>query len=137
MNSFSHPELIKIARVQKQVIKLILISIVLLVISLFPWPEGVAALLVLPVSLGFIFIALCSAVLLYRLGTALDDPAPWLYAVLSLMPGINTAVLLILNLRATAALKKHGIQVGVMGALDFPTPTHTAGPPPIARTEAR
>lgn len=137
MNSFTHPELIKIARVQKQVIKLLLVSIVLLVISFFPWPADVAALLGLPVALAFILIALCSAVLLYQLGTALGDPAPWLYALLSFMPGVNTAVLLILNLRATAALKGHGIHVGVMGARDFPGSVDSANIPPIAHSERR
>lgn len=52
----------------------------------------------------------------YRLAKALQLPAPWVFVVCSFLPYVGVIVLLILNAQATAALKRAGIHVGLMGA---------------------
>jgi hypothetical protein len=55
-------------------------------------------------------------VLIYRLAKALEVQSPWVYVVCAFIPYINNLTLLVINVQATGALKRHGIQVGLMGA---------------------
>ncbi len=55
---------------------------------------------------------------LYKLGQALGMslPAIWLCSVALLFPCVSLGVLVVVNSRATDALQKAGVRVGLMGA---------------------
>lgn len=101
--TYNNTEVLDIAKRQKAIIWLILISI----------PVYAASLVIpfLPLIVGII-----SLVFIYQLAAALKESAPWLYVILGLIPCISLIALLVINSRATSALKAHGIRVGLMGA---------------------
>lgn len=72
-------------------------------------------LLAPPLALAPFFINIVSLFFVYRLAAALKN-SPWLYLLLGLIPCISLISLLILSSRAQAALKTHGVSVGLMGA---------------------
>jgi hypothetical protein len=72
-------------------------------------------LLALPLAVMPLFINIVSLFFVYRLASALKN-SPWLYLLLGLIPCISLISLLILSSRAQAALKAHGVVVGLMGA---------------------
>jgi hypothetical protein len=51
----------------------------------------------------------------YRLATAMDSDAPWMYTLLSPIPLLGIICLVILNGRATGMLRTSGLRVGLMG----------------------
>lgn len=78
----------------------------------------------IPIYLSFITsplipaipISIISLVFIYRLAAALKEPNPWLYAIFGLIPYVNVVSLLVINSRATTALKVCGVHVGLLGA---------------------
>jgi hypothetical protein len=112
MSPFTDAQILEIARNQERILWLLLASCVV-VLGSFLVPPGVIA--------GSLFLAALAAigivatVLIYRLSKALER-SPWVYVVCAFIPYVNTATLLIMNLRATAALRSRGISVGLMGA---------------------
>jgi len=113
MNTFTDSQLFEIARNQKRILRLLLISI--------PVVIGAPFVPATSISIGFIgavfiLFGIFGTVLIYRLANALEEPWPWLYVACAFVPYVNTATLLIVNVKATAALKARGIWVGLMGA---------------------
>jgi len=56
------------------------------------------------------------AIFIYQLAKALRSPIAWLYAILTIIPIVGFITLISIDSQATAALRKHGIRVGIMGA---------------------
>lgn len=100
---YRNDQILEIARCQKAIIWLILVSI-----------PGYVASLVIPMLP--LLITLISLVFIFRMAVALEVYAPWLYVLFGLIPLINLVALLVINGRATTALRTHGVEVGVMGA---------------------
>ena len=98
-DKFSDFEILQIASRQKIMIWLILASFIAVFI---PY-----ALLV---------TGIISLVLIYQQAKTLRLPFAWIYAVLSLIPIICSLILILVNTRATAAMKCRNIHVGLMGA---------------------
>lgn len=101
--TYTDSEVLDIARRQKAILWLILISI----------PAYAASLVIpfLPLIVGIV-----SLVFIYQLAAALKLSAPWLYVILGLIPCISLIALLVINSIAVSALKARGIRVGLMGA---------------------
>lgn len=119
-NRLTPAQLLETARQQRRILLLLLVSI-LLTLGLFAVPvaaePGVAGLaIVLFVLLGMLALSVLSVIATFRLAKALQLPAPWVFVVCSFLPYIGMIVLLILNAQATAALKRAGIYVGLLGA---------------------
>ena len=126
MTTFTPEELSVISRAQKNVLRLLLLSILVVVVLFLPVPLEVAQLVGPAVVVACLLIGLIGAVFIYRLARAIQDPVPWLYVLCAFIPCMNILALLILNLRATAALRAAGIEVGMMGAKE---PSAVPGPP--------
>ncbi|MDD5657440.1 MAG: hypothetical protein PHF00_09335 [Elusimicrobia bacterium] len=62
-------------------------------------------------------MGLIGIVFVYQLAKAEKSSTPWLWALLQLcpIPIVSLVCQVILNLRATAILRKKGIRVGLMG----------------------
>ena len=101
--NYTDTEVLVIAKRQKAIIWLILLSI-----------PAYAASIVIPFIP--IILAIISLVFIYQLAAALKESAPWRYVILGLIPCVNLIALLVINARATSALKARGIGVGLMGA---------------------
>ena len=107
-STYSNVEILYIAKQQKAVLWLIPISILAYLVGFTIGPQIVP---VFVLALGVI-----SLIFIYQLALAIKEPAPWVYAILALIPCISLISMLILNGRATSALKAQGIRVGLMGA---------------------
>jgi hypothetical protein len=113
MKTLVDSQLYEVARHQKRILRLLLISIaVVIVVFCIPATDISSALIVAASGL----IGIISTVSIYRLAKALEVAWPWLYVVCAFIPYANTVTLLVINFRATAALKLRGIRVGLMGA---------------------
>lgn len=113
MTTYTDLQIVEIARSQRRILWLLLVSIgVVLGGFVLPHTGGVSALL----YTTFIVIGIVGAVLIYRLATAMEEPWRWIYVVCAFIPYVSTVTLLILNVRATSALRARGIRVGLMGA---------------------
>jgi len=112
MNTFTDLQLFEIARNQKRILWLLLMSILVIIGAPFI-PH--APIFIVLIEAVFALIGIIGAVLIYRVANALEEPWPWLYVVCAFVPCVNTVTLLIVNVRATAALKRRGIRVGLMG----------------------
>src|SRR5206468_2812306 len=89
--TYGDADVLDIAKRQKAIIWLILISIPAYIVSLkIPF---------LPFIVGII-----SLVFIYQLAAALKESAPWLYVVLGVIPCVSLIALLVINSRATSAL---------------------------------
>ncbi len=73
---------------------------------------GPLALLLSLVLLGTIFAL---PVFAYRTARALGSDIAWLWAILVFVPCVNLVALLVLSSLATAACRKRGIPVGLLG----------------------
>jgi hypothetical protein len=113
MNTFTDLRLLEVAQHQRRILWVLLVSIPV-VISTFALPAtSISTALILA---AFLLIGIIATVLIYRLARSLEVEWPWLYVVCAFIPYLNTLTLLIINLRATAALKRRGIRVGLLGA---------------------
>lgn len=115
---YTNDEVYQIGQEHRAIIWLILLQFLSLPISqlapLLAENSGMP-LLALPLVLTPFFINIVSLFFVYRLAAALKN-SPWLYLLLGLIPCISLISLLILSSRAQAALKAHGVAVGLMGA---------------------
>ena len=96
---FTGSEVLEIARRQKSILWLIIANLLTF------WIPGASIVTGL---IGVIFI--------YRLGKVLRSSLAILYAILGFIPLVGLVGLLILNSKATGALRQRGVRVGLMGA---------------------
>jgi hypothetical protein len=96
---WTESDLIEVAKCQKHIIWLILISIPAM---FFPGATIVTGII------GAYFI--------YKLAVAVRSSSAWVYIILSLFPIIGLLGLLHISRKATKTLQEHGIRVGLMGA---------------------
>lgn len=99
MHDYNNGEVVKIAKKQKAIIWLIVAS---LAVVLFPpaWVVG----------------AIVNLVFVYQLAKALKLGAAWLWCASQIIPIVSLIALLVLNSKATAAIRSKGVAVGLMGA---------------------
>jgi hypothetical protein len=125
MNSlppFTREELLRIASSQKAIITLILMNLLVAIglvsslISLGPehWAAGV---MVSAVRWILILLNLIAVVVIYRLAKTLRRTA-WVYALAAFFPCVGLITLLLINHFATHALRRHGVRVGLTGAVE-------------------
>lgn len=112
MTSFTNSQIVEIARNQKRILWLLVIGLAVLLGS-FRLP-AVRTVIVL-LTLTILGIGVIAAWMIYRLATVMEEPGRWLYVVCAFIPYVSTVTLLILNVRATSALRNHGLRVGLMG----------------------
>jgi hypothetical protein len=120
-SSFTREDLLQIARSQRAIISLILVNLLVAVglawsvIALGPGSRSAGA----TESAGrwiVLVLNLIAVVFIYRLAKALRRTA-WVYALAAFFPCIGLITLLLINLQATRTLRKHGVRVGLMGAV--------------------
>jgi hypothetical protein len=120
-SSFTREDLLQIARSQRAIISLILVNLLLAVglfwsvIALGPGSRSAGAM----ESVGLwvpLLLNLIAVVFIYRLAKALRQTA-WVYALAAFFPCVGLITLLLINHFATRALHRHGVRVGLMGAL--------------------
>jgi len=120
-SSFTREDLLQIARSQRAIISLILVNLLVAVglvwsvIALGPGSRSAGAM----ESAGrwiVLVLNLIGVVFIYRLAKALRQTA-WVYAVAAFVPCVGLITLLLINQFATGALRRHGVRVGLMGAL--------------------
>ncbi len=92
-------ELLEVGTRQKQIMWLILLSLVTMFIPFATIVTGI-------IQIYFIF----------RLAEAVRSSAAWVYIILAFIPLIGLLGLLHINAKATKALQANGIKVGLMGA---------------------
>ena len=138
-STFTREELVRIARSQSTIITLILLNLLFILglvcslISLGPghWSAGVQ---VSAVRWVLILLNLIAVVFIYRLAKALRQAA-WVYALAVFFPYVGLITLLLINHFATRALRRHGVRVGLMGAVECDLDHIAPGPekPPDLR----
>src|SRR5690242_8093177 len=99
MNVLADTQLFEVARNQKRILWLLLISVVVVFGTFCIPPNPVTGVLIFA---ALVFIGIIAAVFIYRLAKALEVEWTWLYVACSFIPYVNTATLLVINLRATA-----------------------------------
>lgn len=116
--NYSTGQILKIARNQKGIIWCVLANLLLILVVVFaPVTQvyipleilRIFPLLVIPFQLFFV----------YRLASSLEMaiiPLWWCIGMLIPMPLLSVLLLLILNEKATKAIKERGFKVGLMGA---------------------
>lgn len=92
-------EILEVAKRQKQILFMILISLVAIFIPYATIVTGI-------IQIYFIF----------KFAKAVRSSAAWLYIILAFIPLIGLIALLIINSKATKVLQANGIKVGLMGA---------------------
>ena len=100
MASFTNTETYEIGKRQKAILWLILLSIFLIFIP----------------KIGPILSAVINIMFVYKLAVALKSKVAWLWCLLMIVPLVSLISLLIINGKATTALRTAGIKVGLMGA---------------------
>jgi len=96
---YNDSETLEVAKRQKAVLWLIVVNLFTFWIPFASIVMGI---------IGIVFI--------YKLAKALKCSLTWLYVVLSFIPLVGLVALLVLNGKATGALRAHGVRVGLMGA---------------------
>jgi peptidoglycan biosynthesis protein MviN/MurJ (putative lipid II flippase) len=120
-SSFSREDLLQIARSQKAIISLILVN--LLVVVGLVWsvmalgPDKKSAAVIVSAGRWIVLVLnLIGVVFIYRMAKALHQTA-WVFAVAAFVPCVSLITLLLINQFATGALRRHGVRVGLMGAV--------------------
>ena len=99
MQEFSNQEVFEIAKKQKAIIWLIIVSF-----AVFFFP------------LAWIVVAIVNLVFVYQLAKALKLGGAWAWCVAQIIPLVSLITLLVLNSKATAAIRSKGVTVGLLGA---------------------
>ena len=120
-SSFSREDLLQIARSQKAIISLILVNLlvaVCLVAAVFTVaPDKKSAAVIVSAGRWIVLVLnLIGVVFIYRMAKALHQTA-WVFAVAAFVPCVSLITLLLINQFATSALRRHGVRVGLMGAV--------------------
>ena len=108
----SQEDLRSTATYQKGIL-LCIMAYILLVALQFAFPPEArlfVGLAVIPISITATVFVFLLATKLYTTGLGI------LLGILTLVPCVGLIVLLIINAKATAVLKRHGIRVGLLGA---------------------
>ena len=92
-------DLVEVAKRQKNILWMILISLVAMFIPFATFFTGI-------IQVYFI----------YKLASAVRSSAAWLYILLAFIPLIGLFALLHINGKATKTLQANGVKVGLMGA---------------------
>jgi hypothetical protein len=102
-----------IAIYQKVILICILLYIALVFVQ-FAIPQELRPVVLLPIALPLL---LASAVFVFLLATKVYGTALGIVlGILTLIPCIGLIALLVINGKATATLKSHGVRVGLLGA---------------------
>jgi len=115
---YTNEDVYQIGQEHRAIIWLILLQLLSLPINQMALPLAKTTglpLLALPMALLPLFMSIVSLFFVYRLASALKN-SPWIYLLLGLIPCVSLISLLMLSSRAQAALKSHGVAVGLMGA---------------------
>lgn len=116
--SWTKQDLLEAANFQKRVLRMFLISLgALFVVA--PIIISLGDMSVVSVTLAILGILVSGyfqAYFNYKLSRAVGDSAPWLYFIVGLIPLVGFGMSRSISERATAALQKNGIKVGLMGA---------------------
>ena len=118
MNTATYPELLEIAKRQKQLISLIGVYILgYILIGFLAVIVGPNAVIVVQIlgSVLYVGVVIAYIYIIFKLAGALKLIA-WLFIIAAIIPLVNLIVLLSLNSRSTGILKKNGIKVGLFGA---------------------
>jgi hypothetical protein len=108
----SKADLKSVASYQKVILLCILAYLALVGIQFVLPPDSRPMLMLVAIPLGLI-----ATVFVFLLATKVYSTGMGIVlAVLTLIPCIGLIALLIINGKATAVLKKHGIEVGLLGA---------------------
>jgi hypothetical protein len=108
----NRPELRSIATYQKGILICILVYLIA-VVARFALPPELRLIL----TLGMLPVGIASTVFVFLLSTKIYSTGTGvLLGILTLIPVIGLIVLLIINGKATAILRRHGIRVGLLGA---------------------
>ena len=116
---YTNEDIYQIGQDHRAIIWLILLQLLVIPVRIMLDPlirNPDTVLFALPIALLPLMINLVSLYFVYRLASSLKNTSPWIYLVLGLIPCISLLVLLRLSARAQAALKAHGVAVGLMGA---------------------
>jgi hypothetical protein len=127
---FSKADILEIARGQKAMIWLFLVSLFALGFRSIPFLDASIIAIVAHLKatvwltlfslalfgIRFVATGILSMIYVYRLAQATRSPTPGLYAAMSLIPLIGLVVLLMVNSDATDLLRRRRIRVGLMGA---------------------
>ena len=106
-------DLIEVARRQKNILWLILISsVTMFILSLATKFILLAAL----AALAAIGLGIIQVYFIYKLATALRSSAVWAYIILAFIPFVGWAALILISVKATKKLRENGIKVGLTGA---------------------
>lgn len=116
MNDYTNEEVVAIAKKQKVILWLIVASVAC---ALFP-----------P---AFIVVAIVNLVFVYQLAKALRLGLAWLWCASQIIPIVSLVALLVLNGKATGAIRSKGITVGFMGANKEQVSALTEKTPPNSR----
>ena len=92
-------DLIELAKRQKNILWMILVSLVAMFIPFATIVTGI-------IQIYFI----------YKLAAALRSSAAWVYIILAFIPLVGLIAILVINGKATKKLQENGIKVGLMGA---------------------
>jgi hypothetical protein len=139
-SSFTREDLVQIARSQTAIISLILVNVFfgicfgIAVPLIMEGPGTKPGPLISWIAQGAMLVLnIIAAVYIYRLAKALHKTA-WVYALAAFFPCVGLITLLLINHFATRALRRHGVRVGLTGAvksdLDHIAPAPDT-PPPI------
>lgn len=123
---YNNEDLLRIARAQKLLVWIFLIGALLVCAAVTtaavaaaragsgsqvlpaPW-AGLLRAVQIAFWLGAVIFA-------YWVARALKTRAVWVYVILMLIPCVSLITLLVLNYKATAVLRTHGVHVGLFGA---------------------
>ena len=114
-----------VARFQKALIWLVLLHVGLIVANIWVGraggeeaPSASTAAITMALAVASLAVAVASIALIVLLMTALDRPliSKILAAIAMFIPLVGLIVLLVVNQRATGALRDAGYRVGLMGA---------------------
>ncbi|MGL5095286.1 MAG: hypothetical protein ACRDD1_06840 [Planctomycetia bacterium] len=97
--AWTNAEIVEVAKRQKQILWMILLSIVAIFIPFATIVTGI-------IQVFFI----------YKLAIAVRSKAAWVYIVLAFIPLVGLLALLSINGKATKILQSNGLKVGLMGA---------------------
>ncbi len=116
--SWTKQELLEVAKFQRSVLRMFLISLgaLFVVAPILISLGGMSVVSVTLAILGILVSGFFQAYFNYKLSHAVRDSAPWLYFVMGLIPLAGNGMSRSISERATLALQKNGIKVGLMGA---------------------
>ena len=99
MEQYTNAEVVAVAKKQKAIIWLILASL-----TVFVFPPA------------WIVITIVQMVFVYQFAKTLKLGAPWVWCIGMIIPFVSLILLLVLNAKATTAIRGKGVRVGLMGA---------------------